>query len=92
LLVEGERGSLRMDADGRMWTAVDGEDERAHDYVVPGEGYRGDSVGATQRHLIDCLRSGRPSESEGRDYLNTVRAVIACYDSAAGGRVVRPGG
>ncbi len=44
-----------------------------------------------QEHLLACLESGRPAESEGRDYIRTVRAVFACYDSAAAGCAVTLG-
>ncbi|MCI0704384.1 MAG: gfo/Idh/MocA family oxidoreductase, partial [Planctomycetia bacterium] len=57
-------------------------------FPTTSEGYKGDSVRATQLHLLDSLRSGQKTESEGRDYLNTVRAVFACYQSAETGRVV----
>jgi predicted dehydrogenase len=91
LTVEGERGTLRLSPDGRLWLAESGQAEREHAFPVTWDGYKGDSVRATQEHLIDCLRSGRPSESEGRDYLNTVRAVFACYQSAETGQVVALG-
>jgi hypothetical protein len=34
------------------------------------------------------MADGTPFESEGRDYLRTLRVVEACYVSAAEGRVV----
>ena len=89
LTVEGERGMLRMTADGRLWITDYGQPEQPHAFTIPTEGYRGDSVRATQQHLIDSLRSGQPSESDGRDYLNTVRAVFGCYESAQTGQAVR---
>ncbi len=52
------------------------------------DGYRGDSVRATQAHFISCLESGSPFESGGRQYLRTFAAVEAAYRSAAGGRCV----
>ena len=51
-------------------------------------GYRGDSVYATQRHFIDCLRTGATFETGGREYLKTVRAVEAAYESAAQARAI----
>jgi hypothetical protein len=53
------------------------------------EGYRGDSVRATQQHFLECLQSGRPFESGGREYLKTFGAVEAAYRSAAAGKAVR---
>lgn len=50
------------------------------------EGYRGDSVRATQQHFIDCLRSGSAFETGARDYLKTFATVEACYQSGTTGR------
>jgi predicted dehydrogenase len=89
LLIEGESAMLRLSPDGRLWFTVYGHSEQEHllDADIT-EGYKGNSVRATQQHLIDNLRSGTPSESDGRDYLKTVRAVFACYRSAESGQVV----
>ena len=86
LRVEGDRGSIRLDPQGRLWVGELGRPEAPHDYSIPPEGYRGDSVRATQEHLADCLRTGKPCESEGREYLKTVKAVLACYRSHETGR------
>jgi predicted dehydrogenase len=91
LKVEGNRAMLRLTTDGRLWLTELGEAESEHVFPTSKLGYKGDSVRATQEHLIDCLRSGKPAESEARDYLKTVRAVFACYDSAATGQAVMLG-
>jgi predicted dehydrogenase len=88
LTLEGDRALLRLSPDGRLWLTEYGWSEVPHDFPTPAEGYKGDSVRATQEHLVDCLRSGRRSESEGRDYLHTVQAVFACYRSAETGQGV----
>jgi predicted dehydrogenase len=59
-----------------------------HLFEIPSQGYKGDSVRATQEHLLECLRSGQSSESDGRDYLKTVEAVFACYRSAETGQAI----
>jgi predicted dehydrogenase len=89
MVIEGDRAVLRMSAEGRLWLAEHGAAETPHEFAAPAHGYKGDSVWATQSHLIECLRCGQPSESEGRDYLKTVRAVLACYESAASGQAAR---
>jgi hypothetical protein len=38
------------------------------------------------------MRSGREFESNGRDYLETIRVVDAAYESARAGQNVRVGG
>jgi D-apiose dehydrogenase len=88
LIVEGDRGKIRLARDCRIWLDEYGDAESLHDYAFPAEGYRGDSVCAAQRHFISCLRTGERCESEGEDYLKTVAAVFACYDSAESGHVV----
>ena len=85
LIVEGDRGKIRLARDCRIWLDEYGDAERPLDYAIPAEGYRGDSVRAAQRHFISCLRTGERCESEGKDYLKTVAAVFACYDSAETG-------
>jgi predicted dehydrogenase len=86
--LEGDAGQLAVSPDGRVWVNRHGEPPVEHLLPPCGDGYKGDSVFATQAHLADCLRAGRPSESDGRDYLATVRLVFACYESARSNRVV----
>lgn len=74
MTVEGERGSLRVLPTGEVFL----RDERLP-FEPPTLGYKGDSVKATQCHLIECLRSGQPAESEGRDYLIIANRVEDCY-------------
>jgi hypothetical protein len=47
----------------------------------------GDSVFAAQQHYAACLRDGTIYETEGADYLKTVRAMFACYESALARRL-----
>jgi predicted dehydrogenase len=91
LVVEGDRGTLRSDPEGFLYFAEHGQPEAMLPFRPPASGYKGDSVLATQRHLIDCLRSGAAAESEGREYLKTVDAVFACYQSHATGRALALG-
>ena len=88
LIVEGDRGKIRLARDCRIWLDGYGDAGSLHDYAFPAEGYRGDSIRAAQRHFIYCLRAGERCETEGEDYLKTVAAVFACYDSAESGKAV----
>jgi predicted dehydrogenase len=90
LIVEGDRGKIRLARDGRVWIDEYGEAERPHDFAAPVEGYRGDSVRAAQQHFLSCMRTGARCESEGEEYLKTVALVFACYESAATGQAVAP--
>ncbi len=81
--VEGEAGVLRVLGTGDIY--------RGSEKIWPNdiqEGYRGDSVRATQRHFVECLRTGGPFESGGREYLKTFRAVEAAYESIAESRAI----
>ncbi|MFN3325621.1 MAG: Gfo/Idh/MocA family protein [Bryobacteraceae bacterium] len=53
------------------------------------QGYRGDSVRATQDHFLHGLRTGEPFESTGADYLKTFAVVEAAYRSVENGARVR---
>lgn len=86
--LEGERAKIRATPAGDIFFAEYGQAEVAHEYINTTQGYKGDSVWATQQHFIKCLRSGEMAESEGREYLKTVAAVFACYASAKSGQVI----
>lgn len=82
---EGESGVLRVEPNGDV--------TQGGRLVWKNEvrtGYRGDSVHATQRHFVDCLRSGAPFETSASDYLATFAAVEAAYQSAARGGAAVP--
>src|SRR5262245_3917062 len=80
---EGEAGALFISATGDVYSGG----ERIYENRVR-EGYRGDSVRATQQHFIECLVSGRAFETEGREYLKTFAVVEAAYRSLARCRVI----
>ncbi len=79
MMLEGERATLRIAADGHLFLAQRGGAEEKLPLTPITTGYKGDSVLATQQHLLDCLRTGHPCESEGRQYLATVAVVEECY-------------
>jgi predicted dehydrogenase len=85
LRIEGEEGAIRIAADGNLYFSEYGKPEALHQPTWLGPGYKGDSVKALQDHVVECLRSGKPAESEGATYLDTVKAVEACYRSARTG-------
>jgi D-apiose dehydrogenase len=86
--LEGDAAQVRMDDQGRIYTTLYGEAEREHAFPIPEIGYKGDSILALHRHFVECLRDGRPAESEGAAYLDTVRAVFAAYESAETGQPI----
>jgi D-apiose dehydrogenase len=88
--LEGEQAKIRVTPQGEIFITDHGRDERTHEFVSPEQGYKGDSVYALQEHFVSCLRTGRDCESEGREYLKTFAAVLACYESHETGRIVVP--
>ena len=74
---EGERGVLRVEATGDI--TRNGQSVWRNDVH---SGYRGDSVLATQRHFVDCLRNDAAFETSASDYLHSFAAVEAAYRSA----------
>ena len=88
--VECEQGAVRVDRQGKVWTSRydSGSGETEFDYKCSDQGYRGDSVFAVQQHMVQCLATGKPCESEGESYLKSVSLVEACYESADKNSVV----
>ena len=82
--LEGDENWLRIAANGDLYLA----NELVGQFPT-NEGYKGDSVRATQRHFIDCLKSGKPFETGVAEYLPTFVAVEAAYRSAESKKQVR---
>ncbi len=89
LRLDASRGHLELGFDGEMKIKPLGEPPRRHDYPHEDRQFAGDCVYAVQRHFVDCFMSGEPFESNGDDYLRTVRVVEACYKSAQSGETVQ---
>ncbi|TWT43111.1 cyclase family protein [Botrimarina hoheduenensis] len=89
-LVEGTGGTIRLDGAGRLFVKRLGEPEVEHAYEWRDEGFAGDCVYATQRHFVERLRAGERFETSGEDYLRSLAAVEAAYESDRTGRSVRP--
>ncbi len=90
MLVEGERGVIRLDGDGRLFHRAFGADEEvAILYEWQDRGFAGDSVLAFQRHVVDHLQGRGGIVNSARDYLVNLRIEAAVYSSSAEGRLVR---
>ncbi|MGG1554044.1 Gfo/Idh/MocA family protein [Paenibacillus ferrarius] len=81
MTLEGEKGKLRLDLDGRIFFTLRDGVEQEHQYEMP-TGWKGGCAVATQQHFIDCLDSGTVFETEGEQYLVSQEIVYACYESA----------
>ena len=95
LEIEGEAGSLRLDA-GYGLSVCAGGTVRVIDAAPPLLAWAErpwhniqESVLSIERHFADCLRQGRDPETSGADNLKTLALVYAAYDSAkSGGRTI----
>ncbi|WP_265501625.1 Gfo/Idh/MocA family protein [Paracoccus beibuensis] len=90
LEIDGDKGTLRLDAGYRLIIQRDGEDAR--DVAPPLLPWAErpwhniqESVQIIQQHFVDCLREGREPETSGRDNLRTLALVEAAYASARDG-------
>jgi D-apiose dehydrogenase len=90
--IDGTRGHLTLDTEATIRVKALGEPGRDVPYARENKNFAGDCVYFLQRHFVDCMRSGREFESNGRDYLETIRVVDAAYESARAGQNVRVGG
>lgn len=59
-----------------------------HDWLIPRYTLSMGSCLPANESFVRALRTGQPSESDGRSYLNTMDAVFAAYLSAAENRIV----
>lgn len=81
LLLEGEGGSIRLYADGRMTIQHLGKGEQEHIYRHENINFAGDCVYTCQRHFIDRLHDGKLFETNAEDYLRTLSVQEAVYAS-----------
>lgn len=89
LRIDATGGHLTLDTESTLRIKPLGAPAVDVEYVRENRNFAGDCVYALQRHFVDCLLSGKEFESNGRDYLKTVRVVEAAYASAESGQVVR---
>lgn len=87
LEIDGDRGTLRLDAGYRLVIQRGGE--VVQDVAPPLLPWASrpwhniqESVQVIQQHFVDCLRAGVQPETSGRDNLKTLALVEAAYVSA----------
>lgn len=90
LEIDGDQGTLRLDAGYRLVIQTGGEVVR--DVAPPVLPWAErpwhniqESVQIIQQHFVDCLRAGTQPETSGHDNLKTLALVDAAYQSAADG-------
>lgn len=91
LEIDGDRGTLRLDAGYRLVIQRDGAEE-VRDVTPPLLAWAErpwhniqESVRTLQQDFVDCLREGRSPETSGADNLRTLALVEAAYASARDG-------
>jgi predicted dehydrogenase len=96
LLIEGTRGSLRIDPGYRMSVFSEGNAEERdvspHLYPWSTPPWHGTQEAAlrTQQHWVASLRQGTEPETSGSDALKTYGLVFGAYASARSGLAVEP--
>ena len=88
--VDASKASLFLYPDGRIRIKPLGQPAYDHEYTHVNRGLGGDSCYFLQRHFVEAFLHGAPFESNGADYLETLRVVEACYQSADSNAVVQP--
>jgi D-apiose dehydrogenase len=79
--LEGDGGAIRLEADGSIYVKKLGEEEIEHEYFHRNHGFGADCCYFTQRHFVEKLLQGEPFETEGEDYLKTLRVLEEVYRS-----------
>lgn len=90
LTVEADQGTLRLYDDGRLTIQRLGQAECPVEYTRSEHGFGGDCVYTIQQHFVECLRSGQPFETEGKNYLRSIAVQEAAYRSASSGNWESP--
>lgn len=81
MIVEGERGTLKMYTDGRI-AVVDADGRGETVLAEKTELDHEESHVRLQSHYIRCLETGEPFQTSGEDNLTTLRMVFGTYVSA----------
>jgi predicted dehydrogenase len=81
-LIDGSKGSIRLYSDGKITVQKLGEHEKEHTYQHQDIGFAGDCCYIFQRDFIDNFISGAPFETNGENYLKTIKVQEAIYKSA----------
>jgi predicted dehydrogenase len=91
MLLEGERGVIRLDGDGRVWLRPQASnDEQLVDVKWHDRGFAGDSVYRYQAHVLAHVTEAEPLSNSASDYLRNMQLVEAVYRSNECGSWVQP--
>lgn len=85
ILIDGNKGSIRLYDDGKITIQLLGEDEQTHNYPYEAINFAGDCVYNTQKHFIECLKDETDFETDVTTYLDNIRVQDKVYESAEKG-------
>ena len=88
MLIEGNKGSIRLYADGKITSQLLGLPEEEVDYQPSNANFAGDCVYSVQRHFIDNFIKKIPFETNGEDYLKSLEVQEAVYRSSQINQVI----
>jgi predicted dehydrogenase len=89
MLIEGERGTMRLDGNGNLYRRQHGEDRESHHaYDWSNSGFAGDCVWRFQNHVVRHILYGERLHNTGDSYLANIKVEEAAYASNAQGRRV----
>jgi predicted dehydrogenase len=91
LRIDAVNGHLTLDTEANLRVKLLGGAAYNLDYVREQKNFAGDCVYNLQRHFTDCMLSGAEFESNGFDYLATIKVVDAVYQSASSSQAVQLG-
>ena len=86
--IDGQKGTIRLYPDGKLTIQPLGKPEAQHIYQFQDLNFSGDCVYFTQKHFIDCLMNDSEFETNGTDYLKSLKVQEAIYKSAQMGMPV----
>ena len=89
LRVDAMGGHLTLDLGSNIRIKPLGAEASDLEYQRANVNFAGDCVYRLQRHFVDSVVSGQEFESNGDDYLKTLRVVEAIYESAQTNEVVK---
>ena len=89
MLLEGNKGSIRLYHDGRITLQPLGKEETEVSYDHRDHGFGSDCVYFTQCHLVASLLNNVAGETEGNRYLQNLRIQEAIYKSAETAQSIR---
>ena len=87
LLVEGAKGSIRLNGDGDIFHRCFGSNsETKVQYDWDNKGFAGDSVYFCQKNILDSISSGEVSAHSGLNYLRNLKIEESIYISNHNGK------